>query len=36
MNQLAEEFDVVVLGAGPAGTAVATALKQQGKRVALV
>ena len=36
MNQLAEEFDVVVLGAGPAGTAAATALKQQGKRVALV
>ncbi len=36
MNQDTKEFDVLILGAGPAGTACALALKDAGLRVALL
>lgn len=36
MEQAAEKYDTVVIGAGPAGTAAASALQAQGKKVALV
>ncbi len=36
MEQLAKKYDAVVIGAGPAGTAAASAIKSKGQKVALV
>ena len=36
MEKISEKYDAVVIGAGPAGTAAAAAIKAQGQKVALI